>query len=129
MKKAFSMIEVIFVVLLISIIATIAIPKFGNITTQAKISAIKQDINTIITSIQNYVAINGNINSISDATNLDTTVWNVSDTEAIFKDGDYDCITITLNNDNLEISVNTENTNSICNQLSQSISDQTIQLQ
>jgi general secretion pathway protein G len=127
MKKAFSMIEVIFVILLMGIIAAVAIPKFNNLTNIAKVSAIKQDVNTIITSIQNYVALHGSIDKISQAVTLDTNTWDISDTEVIFKDKDEDCITISINEDSLDISVNEANNNKICQELLQSISEQSIE--
>ena len=47
-KKAFSLIELIFVIVVIGIIASVAIPKLTNIKTFASASVVKQDLNTIV---------------------------------------------------------------------------------
>jgi len=51
MKKSFTLIELIFVVVIIGLLASFAIPKFTNLTTNAKKSAFK----SVITSVQNAI--------------------------------------------------------------------------
>ena len=51
MKKAFSLIELIFVIVIVGLLASIAIPKFKNLTTHAK----KAGLKSVITSIQSSV--------------------------------------------------------------------------
>jgi len=116
LKKAFSLIELIFIIALIAIIASIAISKLTNITSKASVSSIKQDINTIITSCKSYSLINNKLTKISDAVNLDSNVWQISDTKVIYKDGSNDCIDIMLNNNKLELSIKNDAGN-ICNEL------------
>ena len=116
-KKAFSLIELIFIIALIAIIASIAIPKLTNITSKANVSSLKQDINTIITSCKSYYLINNNLSKISDAINLDTSVWNVTDSKVIYKEASNECINIVLNNNKLELSINSSAGN-ICKELS-----------
>ena len=48
MKKSFTLIELIFVIVIIGLLAVIAIPKFTNLTTHAK----EASINKIVTSVQ-----------------------------------------------------------------------------
>ena len=111
-KKAFSLIELIFIIAVIAIISSIAIPKLSNINTKATISSIKQDINTIITSVTSYYLVNGSIDKISDSVNLDTSVWIVNDTTIKYKS----CVTITLNN--LQLSINIDKSSSeVCQKL------------
>jgi len=51
MKKAFTLIELIFVIVIIGLLASVAVPKFSNLTNHAKDSSAK----SVITSIQNSV--------------------------------------------------------------------------
>ncbi|GAX87087.1 conserved hypothetical protein [Lebetimonas natsushimae] len=51
MKKAFTLIELIFVIVIIGLLASVAVPKFTHLTTNAKSSSIK----SIITSVQSAI--------------------------------------------------------------------------
>ena len=51
-KKAFSIIELIFVISIIGIIITVAVPKLTQSRNGAIVTTIKQDINTITTAIE-----------------------------------------------------------------------------
>jgi len=126
-KKAFTLMEIIFVIIIIGIIATIAIPNLGNLTNKAKANTIKSDINTIITSIQNYTALNGNIENITDAVKLDKSIWIVEDNSVIFKENKKDCITITLQDNSIEIDIDENLNTPICSILKESIEDRTIE--
>jgi len=53
MKKAFTLIELIFVIVIIGVLASFAIPKFRNLTTHAKSSGIKSVITSVQSSIDN----------------------------------------------------------------------------
>ena len=74
-KPAFTMVELIFVIVILGILATIAVPKFAGIKEQSDISNARADIASIRSSIiserQNRL-IRGESNYIS-AANLDTT--------------------------------------------------------
>jgi len=52
-KKAFTMIELIFVIVILGVLATVAIPKFANIKEQADISSGRAEIATIRSAIVN----------------------------------------------------------------------------
>ena len=126
-KKAFTLIEIIFVIIIIGVIAAIAIPNLGNLTNKAKANTIKSDINTIITSIQNYVALNGNINNIEDAVKLDKSVWSIEDNSAIFKENNKACVTITLDDNSIELDIDEDLNTPICSILKESIQDRNIE--
>ena len=53
MQKAFTLIELLFVILLIGLLATIAIPKFSNLTSHAKNASIKSVVTSVQDSIEN----------------------------------------------------------------------------
>jgi general secretion pathway protein G len=118
-KKAFSLIELIFIIALIAIISSIAIPNLTNITTKANVSSIKQDINTIITSCRSYYLINNKLDNISDAVNLDSSIWDISSNKIVYKEGSNECIDIILNNNKLELSIKND-AGEICTKLSTS---------
>lgn len=71
-KKSFSLIEIIFVIVLISIISIVALPKIFNNISQANIIKLKSDVALIRNSIKKY-ATNEIINNTNNTlTNLDT---------------------------------------------------------
>jgi len=111
-KKAFSLIELIFIIAVIAIISSIAIPKLANINNKATVSSIKQDINTIITSVKSYYLVNGTIHKISDTINLDNSVWTITDMVVKYKS----CITITLSSTQLSLSID-KSSSDICQKL------------
>jgi general secretion pathway protein G len=51
MKKAFTMIELVFVIVILGILAAIAIPKMGDTTTKAEIAKAKADVSAIRSAI------------------------------------------------------------------------------
>ena len=53
-KRAFTLIELLIVVLIIAILAAIAIPNFMEFQTRAKVSRVKSDIRTIATGMEAY---------------------------------------------------------------------------
>lgn len=79
MKSAFSLLELIFVIVILGIIASFAVPKFMDTKDSASISTIKRDINTAVNSIQSYYLLNQKIEKISDTMNINETNWSVED--------------------------------------------------
>ena len=70
-KKAFSLIEVIFAISIIAIIASVAIPKFNNSINKANIVKIQSDILTIRDNINSYKTKNILSNNNYTLDNLD----------------------------------------------------------
>ena len=56
MKRAFTLIELLFVIVIIGFLAVIAIPKFMNLTTHAKEASIKSVVASVQDSIENIHA-------------------------------------------------------------------------
>ena len=123
MTKAFSLLEMIFSIVVISVIASIAIPKFMSTKDDAVVSTLKQDISTVTTSVQSYYLVNGKIDKISDAVNLNSSVWDISDSAIIYNDQSNECVKVeisSLDNDiQLILTVN-EDAGSICEKLASS---------
>ena len=73
MKRAFSLIEIIFVIVILGIIVSFAAPKLMDTKDSALVSTLKRDVNTAINSIQSYYLLNQKIDDIKDAINITDT--------------------------------------------------------
>lgn len=127
-KQGFSLIELIFAIVIIGIISTVAIPKLMSLNSKANISTIKQDTNSIISATQSYYVINGKIDKISDAININSSVWDITDKTVKYIQNGKDCIKLTIASDTLNITIN-ENAGNICQELKkQGVVNQTFNL-
>ena len=115
-KKAFSLIELIFAIVIISIIASVALPKLMDTRTDAVVSTLKQDITTVVTSVQSYYLVKGKIDKISDAVNLNSSTWDIEDTKIQYLEDSKACVIIKKVNSTLELIVD-KSTGSICQKL------------
>lgn len=79
MKNAFSLLELIFAIIVISIVASFAIPKYLDTKDTAIVSTIKRDISSIVSSVQTYYLTKGNISKFSDAININPSNWIIED--------------------------------------------------
>ena len=76
MKRAgFTMIELIFVIVILGILAAVAIPKLAATRDDAKISAAATTVNTLIQDVTTYYTAKGDVNSslITDITNVSSS--------------------------------------------------------
>ncbi len=115
-KKGFSIIELIFVIAVLGIIAAVAVPKLLDTRSSAIVSTIKQDISTITTSIQSYYMINNKIDKISDSVNINSSTWNVSNKKVDFVSDDNICISIELTENKLNVTIN-EKSSTVCEKI------------
>lgn len=113
MKKAFSLLELIFAIVIIGIIASFAIPKYINTKNYALASTIKRDLISVISSLQTHYLINGKIDKISDTITLNTSNWQILDKSIIFNDSGKTCISLKVEESKLIITVNKESS-SVC---------------
>lgn len=118
MKGAFSLLELIFVIVILGIIASFAVPKFLDTKDRATASAIKRDVDIAINSIQAYYMLNQTINAISDAVTVNTTNWTLDpNTKLSDKSG---CLTLEIvtssNVKTLQLNLTTS-TSSVCTKL------------
>ena len=59
MKKGFTMIELIFVIVILGILASVAIPRLAGTRTDAEVSALAGNIRTLISDVASYYAVKG----------------------------------------------------------------------
>lgn len=104
-KRAFSIIELIFVIAVLGLIIGVAVPKFLNTKTAAEATTIQQDIVTITTAIQTHYMLNNSGDTISEIVNINEKRWTDNNNEIIYKDGDSDCVTIKIDNKQLKVDI------------------------
>ena len=115
-KKAFSLLEMVFAVVIIGVIASVAMPKLFETKNEAMISTIKQDVVTVTSAIQGHYMLNKKVEKISDVVSLNNSIWDIEEKSLIFKEKDSTCLEIILSNYELEVSIN-EDVGTICTKL------------
>ncbi len=63
MRQAFTMIELIFVIVILGILASVAVPKLSAVRDDAKIVSVKSDLATIINEITTTITVGSEIKS------------------------------------------------------------------
>lgn len=111
MKKAFSLFEIILVIVIIGIVASFAIPKYMDTRDSALASTIKRDIITTITSVQSYYLVNRKIEKISDVLTLNTNNWLIEDKKISFKEKEQNCVEIELKDTKLSVNIYKDSSN------------------
>jgi len=115
-KRAFSLIEIIFIIAILGIIATFAVPKLLNTRNSAIVTTIKQDIGTITTAIQSQYMLNSNIDKITDSVTVDKKNWKIEDKKLEYNIDGTNCVTIEVLKDTLTVTIH-ETSNSLCQKL------------
>ena len=111
MKKGFTMIELIFVIVILGILASVAIPRLASTREDAEISALVANIRTLISDAASYYAVKGEFAGAkwSDITNVPVRTGDrkpASDSQVItgsayggdvyLTTGDINCILVRL---------------------------------
>lgn len=111
MKKAFSLLELIFAIVVIGIIASFAVPKYIDTRDSALASTIKRDLITVITSVQSYYLINQEIEKITDSVSVNESNWLVEDKKMLFNDKKEECLSLELSESSIIITIEPSNGN------------------
>ena len=135
MKKAFTMIELIFVIVILGILAAVAIPKLAATRTDAKAAALGQEIQSAVQEISNYVTAHGGEVNSTKLTNMSQVLKqlvtnnkateNSNGTKVIIKggDGSSTCVTLETNTTALKVDVNESTTDLVCKGVKNIIKD------
>ena len=116
MKNAFSLLELIFAIVILGIVASFAVPKYLDTKDSALVSTIKRDVSTAVSSIQSYYLLNQKIEKIDDAINLNETNWTKTDTKITDKNS---CLSLEIKTSDadvksLELTVDADKDTGIC---------------
>ena len=117
-KQAFSLLEMVFAIVIIGVIASVAMPKLFDTKNEALVATIKQDVVTVTSAIQGHYMLNKKVDKISDVVSLNSSIWEIEDTSLVFKEKDSQCIKIELNEYELEVNIN-EDVGTICEKLNE----------
>ena len=119
MKSAFSLLEIIFVIVIFGIVASFAVPKFMDTKDSAQVTTIKRDVNTAINSIQSYYLLNQKIDKISDTMTISSDNWLIEDLKISDKNSclSLEVKTATRGLKTIELVVDTKNETKICKKI------------
>ncbi|MCI7464106.1 MAG: type II secretion system GspH family protein, partial [Campylobacter sp.] len=99
MKKGFTMIELIFVIVILGILASVAIPRLAATREDAEISAAVANLRTLVSDATAYYTAKGEFGAVkwADLTNVPLNAGTTgATTEVKLKAGNKDCIGVKL---------------------------------
>lgn len=118
MKNGFSLLELIFAIVILGIIASFAVPKYLETKDSALVSTIKRDVDTAINSIQSYYLLNQKIDKLSDSMNLNSINWTIEDLKMSDKNS---CLSLEVKTTDgiktIELAVDTTKDTTICKKI------------
>lgn len=119
MKKGFTLIELMFVIIVISIMASFAVPKLMGTKTKATVTSIKRDTISTISAIQSYYMLNSEIDDIEKAIKIDDSKWSLSEDKLsmTYSDAGEVCVTLAVESNQITVTLAEDNANKVCTEL------------
>jgi general secretion pathway protein G len=118
MKNGFSLLELIFAIVILGIIASFAVPKYFETKDSALVSTIKRDVATAINSIQSYYLLNQKVDKLSDTMNINNVNWTIEDLKMSDKNS---CLSLEVKTTSgvktIELAVDTTKEATICKKI------------
>jgi len=127
MKKAFTMIELIFVIVIIGILAAVAIPKLMATRTDAKASTLANEVQSAVQEISSYVTSRGGDANSTSLDKMSQVLKKLEDdgkgAEAdsggkkifhVYSENTNTCVTLETNQTSLIVDLNETNSDLVC---------------
>lgn len=115
MRNAFTMIELIFVIVIIGILAAVSIPKFSATRDDSTQTAILSEFKRVVTTISTSAMTSGQMNDLRTLFGVGGNIMSVTSDKLEIGDSVNNLICATLDtSDGLDINITIQNRNSNC---------------